>query len=262
MREAAAFTLHLPDAVKTHRNNGETKIFREQTDAALKRSHFACGRVVHLAFGKNQHAIATVNGLAGKAKTLSKAGKLRQRKHVEEGGDEPVAELIGPTSGDEPVARRMTHFLQCFAAHGDRKTMAVPSRKSCENQANIGATGDVIRNDENRSAQAAEIFAAQNARMTKNLHRGPDECVVDREAQPADGLALGPARVAVFSAPGRGLLEEPLDIGDGFSAGEFGFVELHVELFLESAHQLDAIEGREIQILLEMIRRSSGLREP
>jgi len=71
------------------------------------------------------------------------------------------------------------------------KTMAVPSRKGRENQADIGAAGDVIRNDEKRSAQAAEIFAAQNARMTKNLRCGPDERVVDREAQPADGLALG-----------------------------------------------------------------------
>jgi len=84
--------------------------------------------------------------------------------------------------------------------------MAVSSRKSCENQADIGAAGNVIRNDENRPAQAAEIFAAQNARMTKNLRRGPDERVVDREAQPADGRALGPARIEVFGALGCGLL--------------------------------------------------------
>jgi hypothetical protein len=38
----------------------------------------------------------------------------------------------------------MTHLLQCFATHGDGKTMAIPRREGSENQANIGAAGDVI----------------------------------------------------------------------------------------------------------------------
>src|SRR6266850_5356682 len=218
MGKAAVFALHLPDAVEADGNDGEAKIFGEQADAALERGHFAGGRVVHFAFGKNQDAIAAVDGFAGKAETLAKAGKLRERKNVEEGGDKPVAKLVGPTFGDKPIARRMTHFLQCFSAHGDGKTMAVPPRKGCENQADVGATGDVIRNDEHRSTQAADIFAAQNAGMTKNLRRGPDERVVNREAQPADGRALGPARVEVFGALGRGLLQEALDVGYGFCA--------------------------------------------
>src|ERR1700674_167027 len=139
--------------------------------------------------------------------------------------------------------------------------MAEAQRQGCENQADIGAASNVIRNDENWTAQAAEIFPAQNARMTKNLRCGPDERVVDREAQPADGRAMAPARVEVFGALGCGLLEEALDFGDGFSVGKFGFVQFHVELFLESAHQFHTVKGREIQFLLEMICSSGGLRE-
>src|SRR5216684_1041687 len=262
MGKASVFAFHLPHAVEAHRNNRDAKIFDEQADAGLERSHFAGGRVVHFAFGKNQHAVAAVDGFAGKVKALAKAGKLWERKNVEEGGDKPVAELVCPTFGDKPIARRMTHFLECFSAHSDGQTMAIPRRQGCENQADISAAGNVVRNDENRSAQAAEIFAAQNTRMTKNLRRGPDERVVDREAQPADGSALRPARVEVCGAPGCGLLQEALDIGNGFCAGELSFVEFHVELFLESAHQFDAVEGRETQFLFETIRRTSGLCEP
>src|SRR6267143_1904604 len=100
---------------------------------------FAGGRVVHFAFGKYQHAVAAVDGFASEAKALAKAGKLWERKNVEEGGDEPVAELIGPTFGDKPIARRAAHHLQCFSTHGDGKTMAIPRREGSENQANIGA---------------------------------------------------------------------------------------------------------------------------
>src|SRR6267143_6541776 len=133
--EAAVFTFHLPDALEAHGNDGDAKSFGEQADAALERGHLAGGRVVHFAFGKYQHAVAAVDGFASEAKALAKAGKLWERKNVEEGGDKPVAELVCPTFGDKPIARRMTHFLECFSAHSDGQTMAIPWREGCENQA-------------------------------------------------------------------------------------------------------------------------------
>ena len=82
-REAAALALHLPDAVEAYGDDGDAKIFGKQADAALEGSHFAGISVINDSFGKNQDAIATIHGFAGKAKTLSKTGKLRERKNVE-----------------------------------------------------------------------------------------------------------------------------------------------------------------------------------
>ena len=75
--QAAMLAFHLPDAVEAHGNNGDAKVFRQQTDAALEMSHFAGGRVVHLAFGKNQHAVVAVDRFAAEAETFAETGKLR-----------------------------------------------------------------------------------------------------------------------------------------------------------------------------------------
>jgi len=94
--EAAMFALHLPDTVQANRNDRDMQIFCEEADAALKRSHVAVFGVIHFTFGKNEHAVAAVDGFAGEAEALAEAGKLRERENVEEQGSEPVAELISP----------------------------------------------------------------------------------------------------------------------------------------------------------------------
>src|ERR1700694_65522 len=103
--------LHLPDAVESHRNDRDAKIFREDSDAALEWSHAAICGVVDFTFGKNEHAVAAVDGFAGKAKAFAEAGILGQRKNIEEQTGEPVAELIGPALGEKPITRRATHVL-------------------------------------------------------------------------------------------------------------------------------------------------------
>src|SRR5437660_5031857 len=118
MGEAAVFALHLPDSIQAHRNNRDAQIFGQEADAALERSHAPILGIVDFAFGENEHAVVAVNGIAGKAEAFAKTGKLRQRKDVEEQRSEPVAELIGPTPGEEPITRRIPHVLQRFAAHG------------------------------------------------------------------------------------------------------------------------------------------------
>src|SRR5204863_173402 len=84
MPEAAMFALHLPDAVESHGNHGDAQILCEQADAGLKRGRLAGAGAVYSAFGKDQHAVAAVDGFAGEAEAFAKAGKLRQRKNVEE----------------------------------------------------------------------------------------------------------------------------------------------------------------------------------
>src|SRR5258708_39080344 len=116
--ETTVFALHPPDAVEAHWNYRDAKIFCEEPDAALERCHAAIFGIIHFAFGKNEHAVAAVDRFAGKAKAFAEAGKLRQRKNVEEQGGEPVAELISPAPGEEPITRRAAHVLQRFATHG------------------------------------------------------------------------------------------------------------------------------------------------
>src|SRR6266566_1294543 len=245
MGKAAVFALHLPDAVESHGNHRDAQILCEQADAGLKRGHLAGAGVVHFAFGKDEHAVAAVDRFAGEAEAFAEAGKLRQRKNVEEQGGERVAELIGPAPGEEPITRRTTHVFERFAAHGRGEAVAVSRRQRGENQTDVGAARDVVRNDEDRSAQAAKILAAHDARVAEDLRGGPDERVIDRETQPANGFALRPARIAVFRFPRIGLLKKPLDLSGRFCIGEGRLVEFHVELGFQGAHELDTIEGRQ-----------------
>src|SRR6266436_1366763 len=83
---------------------------------------------MHFTFGKNEHAVAAVDGFAGEAEALAEAGKLRERENVEEQGSEPVAELISPALGEEPVLRWAAHILQRFAAHGCGEAVPVSQR--------------------------------------------------------------------------------------------------------------------------------------
>ena len=103
MGEAAMFSLHLPDAVEAHGNDWQSEIFCEQADAGLKRGHAAVGGIVDFSFRKNQDGVAAVGGFAGEAEALPEAGKLRERKNVEERGDQPVAKLIGPAFCEKPL---------------------------------------------------------------------------------------------------------------------------------------------------------------
>ncbi len=53
--------LHLPDAVEAHRNDGDAKVFGEESDATLKGSHAAILGIVDLTLGKNEHAVTAVD---------------------------------------------------------------------------------------------------------------------------------------------------------------------------------------------------------
>lgn len=116
--EAAALLLHLPDAVKAHGDDGDTEILGEQADARLEGDHVRRVAVVDDAFGKDEKAVATIDGFAGESETFPKAGKLRKREYVEERDDEEVVELPEPAFGEEPFAGRIAEGLQSFAANG------------------------------------------------------------------------------------------------------------------------------------------------
>src|SRR5437588_5429142 len=62
-------------------------------------------------------------------------------------------------------------------------------------------------------------------------------------SEPTDELPLRPPRISVASPARRRLLQELLDLSDGFGFGKSRFVEFHVKRFFKGAHQLDAVEG-------------------
>src|SRR5882672_9903143 len=103
--------------------------------------------------------------------------------------------------------------------------MAVARRQSGEKQPDVGAARDVVGNDQHWPPQATKILAADDAWVAKDLRGGPDECVIDREPQPADRFALRPSRIDVFGAAGSGLFEDPFHIGDGLGINESSFIK-------------------------------------
>jgi len=146
--EAAVGLLHLRDAVEAHGDYREAKILREEADAGLEFGHAAVGSVVDDAFGKNEEAVKTVGGFAGELEAVAEAGKLREGKNVEERGDQPIVYEIEPALGSGPAFGRMAHFLEGFAAHGGGEAMAESAGNCGKDEANIGAAGDVIGDDE------------------------------------------------------------------------------------------------------------------
>jgi hypothetical protein len=162
MGETAVFALHFPNAVEAHGNDGYAKTFSKEANAALERCHAAVFGVVDFAFGENEDAVAVIGGFAGEAETFAEAGKLGKGENIEEKGSEPVAKLIGPPFCKKPITWRAAHILQRFTSHGGSEVVAETRRQRGENQADVGAAGDVIRNDEDGSAQTTEILAADN----------------------------------------------------------------------------------------------------
>ena len=202
--EAAVFALHLPDTVQADRENRDLQILREQADARLEFRHFAGDGIVHLAFGEDEDAVAAVDRLAGEAEAFAESGELRKREDVEERRDEPIAELVCDALGGKPILRRVAHVAEGFAAHGGREVVSIAGGQRSEDQADVGAAGDVIGDDEEWSECVAKIFAAAKLWVAQDFGGWPHEGVVDGEAEKAERFALRPARVDVGDAAGLG----------------------------------------------------------
>ena len=140
----------------------------------------------------------------------------------------------------------MAKIAKGFAAHGSGEMVAETHGKSEEDQADIGAAGDVIGNEEDRASNGGEIFATDDFRVREEKRGWPGEGVVDEEAEPSDWCALRPAGIGVVGAFCGGLSEECLEIADCSGISELGFVEFDVVAMLEFAKEFYAIEGGEI----------------
>ena len=121
------------------------------------------------------------------------------------------------------------------------------SRGECgEDEPDIGATSDVIRNNDDGSAEILQMVAAENARVRQKLRGGPDEHVIKEEAREAHGFAESPVRVVMVRTGtfGGGLRDEFFEVGDRFCLGEGGFVELDVVAMFEGREKFYAVKRR------------------
>ena len=76
-------------------------------------------------------------------------------------------------------------------------------------------------------------------------------------ANPGDRPALRPSRIAI-SALRRflRLVKQPLQIADSVDLGEVGVVQVDLIAVFQSAHQLDAIHGTQIEVAFQLGVRS------
>src|SRR4051794_9542966 len=97
---------------------------------------------------------------------------------------------------------RVAHVAEGFAAHGGREVVSIAGGQRSEDQADVGASSDVIGDDEEWSECVAKIFAAEDFWVAEDFGGWPHEAVIDGEAEKADRFALRPARVDVGDAAG------------------------------------------------------------
>ena len=124
-------------------------------------------------------------------------------------------------------------------------------RKRDQREANIDV-GDVIATDEERPVDAAQVLAANDLGMRHDHGRRPGEQVVDEVANPGDGPALRPSRIAIPAL--RRLLrlaQQAFQIANRADAGEVRLVEIDLVAVLQRAHQFDAVHGAQVQVSVE-----------
>ena len=134
-------------------------------------------------FGKHQHAVAAVGGFSGETKTFAKAGELRQWENIEQSDQQEIADLPEPALRKKPIVGRMTKGSQVFAAHGGGQSIAKPCGQGVENQANVGASGGVVTDDQDGTFEACQIFAPNNTRMSEQKRRRPTQRVINRAGE-------------------------------------------------------------------------------
>jgi len=133
-----------------------------------------------------------------------------------------------------------------FASHSSGEAMT-ESRGECgEDEPDISATSDVIRNNDDGSAEILQMVAAENARVSQKLRGRPDERVIKEEAREAYGFAESPLGIVMVRTRtfGGGLRDKFFEVGDRFCFGEGGFVELDVVAVFEGREKFYAVKGR------------------
>src|SRR5208283_2971681 len=138
--------LHAPEAIDAHGDYGNVEILREQTDAVLERGHGRSVAHVDITLGKNQDAVAAIDGLAGKTKALAKPRKARQRENVEQRDNRKIFESPQETFGERPFVRRVAERLEFLAPHRRSETVPKARGKSNKDESDIGAAGNVVGN--------------------------------------------------------------------------------------------------------------------
>src|ERR1700740_155677 len=97
----------------------------------------------------------------------------------------------------------------------------------------------------------AQVLAAAGARRCKKISCGPGEQVINGKAKCRGEPVLRPARINVLDGRGRGFGKKFFELADGCDFAEAHLIEVRLIAVLESAHQLDTIEGSHLQVGVE-----------
>src|SRR5208283_5764312 len=150
--------------------DGYAQVIREQAYSTAEGLELAVGGV--LSFGKHQNAVAAVHGLSGIGEALAEAGLSRQGKEVQQRHRErPTNAIVDCVEPHAMVTRRPQRF-QRLAAGCSRDFVPDTRGKRGLNESDIDIA-DVVRDNEQRPADAAQVFAPDDAWTSQKKHNRP-----------------------------------------------------------------------------------------
>src|SRR5882757_8224406 len=241
--------LHFPNSIQSHRHDRNIQVLREQPNATPKFHHSASLGFVHFALWENEHAIAAIDAFTGIAKALAKSRKLGQGKDVEQRRNQPVAQLIRPSSSKKPIRRWSPHLLQGFSAHRRSQPMSVVARQGRKNQPNIRTARNMVRHYNHRPAQPVQIVPTNNFRMPQNLRSRPNQSVVHGKPQPPHRRSQGPSWISIFSASSRRRPQQPFHVANSFRFREGRLAQFHLITLFQGTHQFYTIQRTQVQLV-------------
>src|SRR5215471_12658197 len=121
--------------------------------------------------------------------------------------------------------------------------MTKARRESDKDQADIGATRNVIGDKDERAFEIGELLPAHDTCVRQKQRGGPGQRVIDGDADQTNGKSLLPAGIKEIGTAGGRLRDEALEVGGGLRVSELRFVEFNVVALLESGEQFHAVEG-------------------
>jgi hypothetical protein len=103
-------------------------------------------------FGKDEHGVAAVHGLASVGKAAAEPSCTGQREYIEQRGDEEVGEWAEEILEDIGLVARAAEVEQHLAGHGGGYAAAQARRKRVEDEGAV-VCGDVVADDQEGSCR-------------------------------------------------------------------------------------------------------------
>ena len=122
----------------------------------------------------------------------------------------------------------------------------------------------MIGDDQRRTGKAFEALTSNDAGFGHDHGCGPDEQVITKETNPSDRPALRPGRIRIIEglAFGRRFFDKVFEIGHGRDLREIASAQVHLIAVFNGAHQLDAVQRTQPEIIFQPRLRTQLYRMP